>query len=213
MQKKFIQAPRTARYYLIGNTKNPDNVWLCMHGYGQQAKYFAAKTKALDNGKNLIIVVEAMNRFYLSGYNGRVGATWMTSDDREVDIVDNHRYLDLLLQTIISDYSLKNCPFNLLAFSQGIATACRWLVSTEFKFQQIILWAGSIPTDIDWESEVEKFNKMKVHYVFGEQDEFFNSKKINENTELLAHAKINYQLTTFEGKHELKDEVLASLIK
>ena len=107
MQKKFIQAPRTARYYLIGNTKNPDNVWLCMHGYGQQAKYFAAKTKALDDGKNLIIVVEAMNRFYLSGYNGRVGATWMTSDDREVDIADNHRYLDLLLQTVISDYSLK----------------------------------------------------------------------------------------------------------
>lgn len=212
MEKKFIQTQRTARYYVIGNTDNPDRVWLCMHGYGQQAKYFAAKTKALDNGKNLIIVVEALNRFYLSGYHGRVGATWMTSDDRELDIADNHRYLDVLVQSVISEYSLQETPFSLLGFSQGISTACRWLASTKYKFQQLILWAGSIPPELDWKKEANLFNQMMVQYVFGNQDEFFDTKKINQNTDLLENAGINYQLVTFEGKHELKDEVLVSLI-
>lgn len=212
MQKEFIEVPRTARYYVVGNTVNPKEIWFCLHGYGQQSKYFIAKLKALDNGENLIVVPEGLNRFYLSGYHGRVGATWMTSDDRLVDIEDNHRYLNLLADHIIGKYSLSNFTFNLFAFSQGISTACRWLSTTNYSFERAILWAGSIPPEMDWKKHAKKFNELRIQYVFGDEDEFFKVEKINENTILFDNAQIDYQLITFEGKHEIIEKELISLL-
>jgi len=212
MQKEFIEVPRTARYYLIGETDNPKQIWICLHGYGQQSKYFAAKLKSLDNGKNLIIIPEGLSRFYLSGYHGRVGATWMTSDDRLTDINDNHRYLDILLNSLIEKYSMKNQSINVFAFSQGIATACRWISDTNFNFKRAILWAGSIPPEMDWVKYSSKFNEMRIQYVFGTEDEFFTSEKIDENTRLWEKAQIDFQLITFDGRHEIIEKELITLL-
>ncbi|MBD78462.1 MAG: phospholipase [Crocinitomicaceae bacterium] len=213
MEKRFIEVPRTGRYYLIGNLTQPKSVWVCLHGYGQQSKYFAPKVKALDNGENLIVVAEALNRFYLSGYNGRVGATWMTSDDRELDISDNDRYLEHLVSGVYKEFNLGDIKLNLLAFSQGIATGCRWIAHSKLQFNQAILWAGSIPPDLDWEKETDRFNRIKIQYVFGDQDQFFDNEKIESNRQLFALAGIEHQLVTFEGKHEIDDNVLMNLLQ
>lgn len=212
MEKRFIEVPKTARYYLIGNTVNPKNIWIALHGYGQQAKYFVSKVKSLDNDENLIVVAEGLNRFYLEGYSGRVGANWMTSEDREKDIADNHRYLDLLMQSVLQNIQSETLTINIIAFSQGIATACRWMLDSPIEFSKAILWAGSIPPEIDYVKNRKFFNSMNLTYVFGEQDEFFSPEKIKSNTDLLDGAKIDYQLVTFEGKHVMNEEVLRSLL-
>jgi predicted esterase len=196
----------------LGNEESPENLWICLHGYGQQARYFVPRLKALDNGKNLIIVPEALNRFYLSGYNGRVGATWMTSDDREKDIQDNHRYLNELLNVVLDKLENKKLTINLFAFSQGIATACRWMADTTYRFSNSILWAGSLPPDLDWKQNAEIFRQQNIHYVFGNRDEFFDSDKIKSNEVCFKQNQIAYQLVTFDGKHEVNDLVLQNIL-
>lgn len=213
MEKRFIEVPKTARYYFVGNTVNPKNIWIALHGYGQQAKYFVSKIKSLDTGENLIVVAEGLNRFYLEGYSGRVGANWMTSDDREKDIADNHRYLDLLLHEVLQNIVSETLTINVFAFSQGIATACRWMLDSPVDFTKVILWAGSIPPEIDYLENKELFNSLDLTYVFGEQDEFFKEDKIKANTDLFDRANIDYQLVTFEGRHIIDEDVLRSLLK
>ena len=65
----------------------------------------------------MVLFPEAMNRFYLHGYKGRVGATWMTSEDRLTDIEDNISYLEeLTKQTLDKHPTIEKV--NVLGFSQ-----------------------------------------------------------------------------------------------
>ena len=36
-----------------------------------------------------------------------------------------------------------------LGFSQGTATVCRWLAASDLRADQIVLWAGGIPPELD----------------------------------------------------------------
>lgn len=210
MTKAYIKTPRTARYYSIGNTKNPKKLWIALHGHGQQSKYFSKKLEPLLDGDTLVIVPEGLNRYYLQGYNGRVGATWMTSDDRQKDIEDNIEYLEGLLV-----HTLENFPsiveINTYAFSQGIATACRWYAHSKFDCSKLIFWAGSLANDLNYSAFADKFNKSKISYVFGDNDEFFDETKIIMNESLLISASIEYQLVSFEGKHVIDAPLLKQL--
>ncbi len=210
MEKRFFTTLRTARYYLLGNTINPTKLWVAIHGYGQQGKYFSKKVEGLIAEDTLIVIPEALNRYYLKGYNGRVGATWMTSDDRQVDIKDNSAYLEDLTNSIYKEFSsLKE--MNVLAFSQGIATACRWFVQSNFPANKLILWAGSLANDLNYKDHKERLNSTSIIYVFGDQDEFFDYSKILMNESLFLNANIDYQMVTFEGKHIIDSELLKKL--
>ncbi|UTW62692.1 phospholipase [bacterium SCSIO 12741] len=212
MEKHYLPVTRTSRQYLMGNQEDPEVLWLVLHGFGQQARYFTPKVKVLDNGRSLVVVAEGLNRFYLEGYNGRVGATWMTSDDREKDIEDNNNYLEDLVCAVTDQFTSRHCRIKVLAFSQGIATACRWMAATHYHVEEAVLWAGSLPPDLDWEATAHRWKKMKLHYVFGNQDEFFNREKIAGNEQLLKDQDIPYEFHLFDGKHEMNDEVLLGIL-
>ena len=210
LEKRFFTTPRTTRYYLLGNTINPTKLWVAIHGYGQQGKYFSKKVEGLIDDDTLIVIPEALNRYYLKGYNGRVGATWMTSDDRQLDINDNATYLEELTNSIYKEFSSLR-ELNVLAFSQGIATACRWYVQSKFLAKRLILWAGSLANDLNYNDHRDKLNSTSISYVFGDKDEFFRDSKILMNESLFLNADIDYQLVTFEGKHIIISELLKKL--
>lgn len=210
MEKRFFTTPRTARYYLLGNTINPTKLWVAIHGYGQQGKYFSKKVEGLIDDDTLIVIPEALNRYYLKGYNGRVGATWMTSDDRQLDINDNATYLEELTNSIYKEFSSLR-ELNVFAFSQGIATACRWYVQSKFYAKRLILWAGSLANDLNYNDHRDKLNSTSISYVFGDKDEFFGDSKILMNESLFLNANIDYQLVTFEGKHIIISDLLKKL--
>ncbi len=210
MEKHYFTTPRTARYYLLGNTNNPTKLWIALHGYGQQGKYWSSKLKSLEDEDTLVLIPEGLNRYYLQGYNGRVGATWMTSDDRQADIEDNSKFLEELTQTIFDKYPTI-IKYNILAFSQGIATACRWYVASKFDANKLVLWAGSLANDIKYSDYAERLNKSKIFYVFGDRDEFFDAPKILMNETLLLNSNVDYQLVSFEGKHIIDSKLLKQL--
>src|ERR671913_1620 len=91
-----LVVPRTARYYTLGPTHGfPRELWIVCHGYGQLASRFVSQFAALDDGTRLIVAPEALSRFYLDPIpkrrneaSPRVGASWMTREDRESEIAD-----------------------------------------------------------------------------------------------------------------------------
>lgn len=99
MNIQFLEVQRTAKIVSLGNIDaNTTDVWLVVHGYGQLAERFINKFTTLLNESTAIIVPEALQRFYLDGTGGKIGASWMTREERELDIKDNHYYLDQVLK-------------------------------------------------------------------------------------------------------------------
>ena len=91
MNIKTITVEKTARYITLGNKEKADVLIVALHGYGQLSAYFSKNFSKLDQ-RYFIVIPEGLSRFYLSGTCGRVGASWMSKEERLWDIRDNLNY-------------------------------------------------------------------------------------------------------------------------
>ena len=214
MIKKTLQIEKKARYFLLGNPGNNTSiVWVVLHGYGMLSEFFIQKFKKLENKNTLILAPEALNRFYIDTNYGRVGASWMTKDERQDDIKENIKYLNSLMDQIIKEIGHNRFKINVLGFSQGGATACRWLFKSGLKFENLIMWAGDIPKDTLTEENRLKWNDMNTHLVMGKKDELINEEMKAKFLKLVTDYKLDYKLTLYDGDHRIYPDVLMELIK
>jgi len=208
--EKYITVERTARYFTLGElNEHTEQIWFVCHGYGQLAEYFIKKFQVLNNGKTYIVAPEGLSRFYLEGLSGRVGATWMTREDRLNDIKDNINYLNSLYAFITKD-TKPGIKITLLGFSQGGPTLCYWIGNGKVKFDKLVLWAGIFPPDLnnDFKFTAEYLLKDKPTYiVYGTNDPLLKPEHSKE-IESYKTIKPDLQILTFEGKHEMNEEVL-----
>lgn len=214
MIKKTLQIEKKARYFQLGNPGNNTSiVWVVLHGYGMLSEFFIQKFKKLENKNTLILAPEALNRFYIDTNYGRVGASWMTKDERQDDIKENIKYLNSLMDQIIKEIGHNRFKINVLGFSQGGATACRWLFKSGLKFENLIMWAGDIPKDTLTEENRLKWNDMNTHLVMGKKDELINEEMKAKFLKLVTEYKLDYKLTLYDGDHRIYPDVLMELIK
>lgn len=212
MNKKDITVSKTARYFTLGEANDETRcVWFICHGYGHLANYFLQNFEILNNDKNLLVAPEGLHRFYLNGYSGRVGASWMTKEERLNDIKDYTNFLDDVYKEIISSFKGRAVKVNVLGFSQGAATVCRWLCNNKSKADNLILWAGAFPDDLKFEADKAVFDSMNIHLVIGDKDEFITSEQVEEQEKTLKQNGIKFQLLKFDGKHEIKANVLKEI--
>ena len=121
MRKHSIKIEKTAYYYSIGELNNETNeIWIACHGYGQLAKYFITKFECLEKQNRFIIAPEGFNKFYINGYSGRVGANWMTKEQRVDEIDDYCLYLEQLTD-LITKQAHQKCKIKIIGFSQGLS--------------------------------------------------------------------------------------------
>ena len=214
MIKKTLQIEKKARYFQLGNPGNDTSiVWVVLHGYGMLSEFFIQKFIKLENKNTLILAPEALNRFYIDTNYGRVGASWMTKDERQDDIKENIKYLNSLMDQIIKEIGHNRFKINVLGFSQGGATACRWLFKSGLKFENLIMWAGDIPKDTLTEDNRLKWNDMNTHLVMGKKDELINEEMKAKFLKLVTEYKLDYKLTLYDGDHRIYPDVLMELIK
>lgn len=211
--KSFIEVPRTGRYYrmnsIIPKTKN---VWIVFHGYGQLAEYFIKHFSGLDADENCIIALEGLSRFYVDGLSGRVGASWMTKDDREQEIKDQSNYINLALEDTGIDPLSSEYNLVVMGFSQGTATAIRWMVNNGIRPKQLVMWAGSFPHDVDAKKNAEIFQGLPMHYAFGNEDQFLKNVDMDEKLKEMKKTGMQIQAWTFEGKHVMHKPTLAKIV-
>lgn len=202
----LIQVQKTARYHALENNSEIKKIWIVCHGYGYLSQYFIKKFEGLNVPGTLIIAPEGFSKFYLEGLNGKVGASWMTSDNRKIDIQDNIAYLNTLYDHLIATYG--QVEINVLGFSQAACTVCYWLNDAYAKINQLVLWAGMFPADMDYEINKEIYDPIDVHWVVGNKDHLINSEKVNEHNAILINAGIKFKHHTFQGGHNINEEAL-----
>lgn len=204
-----------ARYHISGDiTDSTKHVLIALHGYGQLAQYFIRKFISLEGKDVVIIAPEGLSRFYLDPLDGpgrkttRVGATWMTKEDRLTDIENYLNYLDTVFSKVVAN---KKIPVTILGFSQGCATASRWILSKNIYFNRLILWAGILPEDMNFEIGASVLKDKTVVMVHGKQDPFLTDARFAEMQSLMLKLNTKIELLTFEGGHEVDEQTLLKL--
>ncbi len=214
-QEKSTRLDFEARYFTAGRL-SPDTrqVWFVFHGYGQLASYFLKKFEFLAEKGIYLIAPEGLSRYYLSELtdagrpDNRVGASWMTRENRLMDIANYVRYL-----SSVAEKELRNtrAPVTLFGFSQGCATACRWATDGGINFERLILWAGLFPPDMNFERGHSLLSKRKTLMVVGKDDPYLTAHRMKEFDQLAGKLGITPEKIQFEGKHELNSVLLEKL--
>ena len=206
MRKHSIKIEKTAYYYSIGELNNETKeIWIACHGYGQLAKYFITKFESLEKQNRFIIAPEGLNKFYINGYNGRVGANWMTKEQRADEIDDYCLYLEQLTD-LITKQAHQKCKIKIIGFSQGTATVSRWILKTKFKIETLILWGGRIAFDFNFSLYKEKHSETRNYVVFGKEDEFYSQEDIQTYRKELNDFKTEW--ISYSGGHAIDTNTL-----
>jgi predicted esterase len=207
---RTLHVPRTAHLHQWGDlSAHTRHLWVVCHGYGQLAKYFIRHFEGLADEQTVIIAPEALSRFYLKDFNGRVGATWMTKEERLLEIADYIGYLNLVREQALAE--APNAQLHVLGFSQGAATVCRWLAQAHWPVAQLVLWAGVFPEDMEMANLGDTLKDTRISYVYGLQDEFVTDEKVQTQLTRVREAGLEPGVLTFTGKHELHQETLLKL--
>jgi predicted esterase len=203
IQEHRISVSRSARYFTIGRPER--EIWFVLHGYGQLAARFLRAFEPLDDGTRLIVAPEGLSRFYLTEQPAerRVGASWMTKEDRLAEIADYVRYLDAVSEHVLQSTDRAQTRVTVLGFSQGAATACRWATLGVSRIDRLIVWGGEVPPDVD-----VRLRPVRLSLVYGSRDEYFTPKVIAATEARLRELGVPYETVPFVGGHEIDGAVL-----
>ncbi|HXM38478.1 MAG TPA: hypothetical protein VN908_07440 [Gemmatimonadales bacterium] len=211
MQEHHLPVSRTARYFTLGSPEHARDVWIVCHGYGKLAARFLERFLPLEDEYRYIVAPEGLSRFYAteSPAERRVGASWMTREDRLHEIEDYVRYLDAVYKQVLPP----GATITALGFSQGAATVCRWVAMGASRVDRLIVWGGEIPPDLDLTrgSAAERLRIARLMLVYGTRDEFFTPKIVAATESRLREHGIAYELVSFEGGHEIHEPTLKKL--
>lgn len=213
---------RTGRYAMAGaEPMHADRIWFVLHGYGQLAPRFLRPFEGIIPPDTCVVAPEGLSRFYLElprvdgGHLQRVGATWLTRESRETEITDAHRWLDGVYEAVVGASMLARgiAPtIGVLGFSQGVATAMRWVASGNVQARCFVAWAGGLAQDVNHLVFRDKMSAADLVLVAGDRDGFATE---------AARAKIRSEFATFhdapreitfDGEHHLDAMVLAALL-
>lgn len=211
ISETHLKVTKTARVFFAGNAADVelDTAVIVLHGYGMLPAYFLRKFDTLVSDKMLFVAPEGLHRFYTHGSSGRVGASWMTKEDRLMDIEDNNKFLDQIMDIPAVAGARKKV---LLGFSQGTATAVRYYCQSNTPFDQVILWAGVFPHDLSLPDNVSRLNETRLEIVVGRQDEYLTNAAVSQVSDLLKEAGVACHVTWFDGAHVIDGDTLTRVL-
>jgi len=207
---RFV-TPKTTRFAQIGDfTDDTNELVFALHGYGQLASGFAESLLTLAAPNRVIICPEALSRFYTNHRAKLAGATWMTSEDREFEIMDYVTYLDGLAEEILEE-APQDIRVVVLGFSQGCHTATRWMGNGTFQPARLILWGADPAHDLSPEEWDSLSDIMDITLVAGSNDEYLPEDRLIKAEETLRDHQCTFTTVRYDGKHEIVRDVLKSL--
>lgn len=204
-----IKVEKTFRYKVVGNLETARHIIYALHGYGQLIHFFSRKFNSIINKETAVVCPEGMHRFYLKGSSGRVGASWMTKEAREIDIEDNIHFLDMLNKEITAKSKIKK--ITVLGFSQGGATAARWVQLGSIRTDNFVLWASVFPPDLKEIHDHSKFDLTQNFFVVGDKDEYFSEENILKTKQDFSSKELAFEFIHFNGDHNIYDAPLKEL--
>lgn len=190
-------------------TDKTERVWLVCHGQGQLSEYFIKKFEILDAEKNFILAPQGLSKYYLEGFSGRVGASWMTKEDRLTEIDNQYRFLSSVLD---NHKEVLSKELILFGFSQGAATIGRFAANAKIPFSKMVIWAGTFPPDIEPNAYNFLTGEEEIIYFTSRTDPFFKEEMIDAQNDVMERTlgkrpKLNW----YEGGHKVIPEILLTI--
>jgi predicted esterase len=208
-----LSTPRTARCVVRGpeDLAAVRELWVVLHGYAQLAAEVADGVGALDDGTRLIIAPEGLSRFYdapafSSHRDARVGASWMTREDRLEEIADYLGWLQRAYEHFASSLG-REVPLTVLGFSQGGSAAARWVASGRVPAARLIIWGSTLAPELDLGPSTP-LRRVRTLFVLGNRDRFIKPEHVTAERARLGAAGFPHEVRTFDGGHRLDDDTL-----
>ena len=211
MEKTVVYSTKNTYETLNSLTQQTKNVWLVFHGIGYLTRYFIQYFSKLNPDENYIIAPQAPSKYYLKSEYKYVGASWLTKENTQMETENVLAYLDAVFK---EEQLPPNIHLILFGFSQGVSIAIRWMAKRQIKCHTLILYAGGIPNElenkdfgfVDWK-------QTKVKIVYGDTDIYLNEeRRALEQTKINKLFLDNAEMITFEGGHEMKPDLIPTLI-
>ena len=206
MLEKTISVKRTARYFIIGDTTvSIQKVFIAFHGYGQLASLFGKKFDFLATKGNIVIVPEALSRFYLDAKYDRIGASWITREMKEAEVEDSINFVN----EVVKPFLKPETEIHLFGFSQGCSMVLRWANQLNRKVTSIVIWAGFFAKGLQDMIELEKLEGVNCQYIYGDKDEFLvHNPAIAKSFQDEIVKTGLFKITSFDGTHRVPNSVL-----
>jgi hypothetical protein len=234
VHEHHLRVERTARYFTMGAPERVpeaglDELWYVCHGYRQSAERFLGHFRSIGDEHRIVVAPEALSRFYIEPAEGRhgpadrVGASWMTREDRESEIRDYVGYLDALDARVTSELGWKPGPGAsdrrtdptvrrvVLGFSQGVHTAARWVARGKIRPDHLVLWGAYLPSDLEMKRAAPRLRALTLTLVRGLRDGHADAELQAREEERLEEWEIPFRTLTFDGGHRIDDGVLEKL--
>jgi predicted esterase len=163
----------------------PERLLVGFHGYAQNARIHLDDLLQIPGIETWTVAsVQALHPFYA---RENIGASWMTSQDRELAIEDNIAYVRSVVQSLHTPETLV-----FFGFSQGAAMAYR--AAASIRCDGVIALGGDVPPDVT-------ANLPPVLIGRGVRDDWYTGEKLEEDLKLLESIT---RVTTcvYDGAHE-----------
>lgn len=235
MKTKHFTIERQVRYATLGEPGEAvTEVWFVLHGYGQLAPRFLRYFRPLADGTRLLIAPEGLHRYYVKRETRRVGASWMTAEDRLTDIDDYVAYLDGLYAHVFESSGVEPAERSAepesaersaelgsieresvrvvgLGFSQGVHTLSRWIAFGQPRIDRAILWGATVPPDLDLDAHGDRLGDANLQLVVGEEDHFFTPEAVRAYHDRLDAHGVPFEAVPYPGGHALDIDLLKRL--
>jgi predicted esterase len=133
----------------------------------------------------------------------------MTREDREAEIADQVEYLDALHAHVTALRGGEPATVRVLGFSQGVATAVRWVLAGSVVPDEMIIWAGNAPIELD--DQATRLAGMRLTLVTGERDALVEWASVEATAAKLSARGLDVRLLRFDGGHRLDDHTLREI--
>ena len=184
------------------------NVIFACHGMGYLSRYFLKYFKGLDSDLNYIIVPQAQSKYYIAPKMKHVGASWLTRENTMKETENVISYFDSVFKN--ENIEGKNLIF--LGYSQGVSVAMRYIARKKIFFSKLLLMSGGIPNELTTEDFKYLGSESKVHYVFGDKDEYINGEFLKKKKNKVQSLFKKVNCISFDGNHQVNIDVIESLI-
>ncbi|MEJ6695310.1 MAG: hypothetical protein QNK51_05730 [Chitinophagales bacterium] len=210
MKKHYLQVQRTARYFLSGQINDKiKQVLVVLHGYAQNADDFLEAFASLQDEHTLVVAPEGLSKFYWKDFSSNPSSSWMTSLERENEILDTMHYLERVVQEVQSQLPMKGITYTCLGFSQGAATASRLCCNRWITFSKLFLYGGAPAHDLNWNALPKD---LSFHLIYGDKDVFVSKSQVEKVQTMIKSKHFFVKAYSYQGKHKIENKGL-ELIK
>ena len=206
MISRTIATESHGRYVVAPPAGEPLGLLLGFHGYAEPAEAALARMQTIAHSDEwLLVSIQGLNRFY-RGRTSDVIASWMTSQDRDLVIADNIRYVTAVVDAVAQEWRVA-WPLVLTGFSQGVAMAYRAACASPRPVSGVISLGGDVPPELDRTA----LSRLKSALVGrGARDDWYSDEKLQSDRTRLQAAALDVTEVRVDAGHEWTTEFSAA---